>query len=257
MRQFKFVFMSLLLLCSVAFSQSVSVHNTGNVAITYIQDISPFVQNDAIGSYFVDEGKNFICGYIGNIQQNRVFPVFGDDNTTPCKDGFTYNDNINYFLHRDSKFYNLIYDINSDSPGFYSTSKFSGIGIIAVKSFQISDEIQTFNQPLCEQPVIKDYSKYECIVYKMPSNFEFNIYSKPGSLNNSFAIPSEIRNHVKIYWEVVQGNGKLYFADTSKPKYQISQRDRKSGTVLKFLLTVTPKNPNCPPVTDAVTVTLI
>lgn len=256
MRQFKFLLLALLITTSVAFTQSIQVRNTGDAAITFIQDISPFTLNDGVGAYFVKDGQNYVCGYTPSILQQRVFPVFGNDNTTICQDGYLYNQPINYFLLRDAKYYKLEFSLNSESPGYYTTKQYMGIGIIALKSIQITDELQVFSQPECGTIPPNPVSQ-QCITVALTNTFDYKIYSKPGTLNNSFAIPAEIKNHLKVYWKVIQGNGKLYFADTPKPKYQINSKDRVPGTVLKFLLTVVPKNPNCQEVTEVVTVTLI
>lgn len=258
MKQFKFLLLSLLLITSVAFSQINQVKNTGNFAIVQFQDISPFTTTDAIGSYFTTNGLNYQCGYVYSITQTPVFPIFGDDNTTVCQDGYNYNQNINFYLDRNGQYYDLDYHLSTGNAGYYSNNEYTGLGIIAVKDVTIRDKIQILPQPQCapDLPPASNALSKECITVSLSKSFEFNIYARPGVLNNSFALNSEIKNYHSVFWKVIDGKGKLYFADSPKAKYQIHSKDRKTGTQLKFLLTIIPKNPECPEVSEVVTVTL-
>ena len=159
--------------------------------------------DDFIGA-FTREGYCAGLTQITNINENQVITIFGDDNTTPEKDGFMQDEYISFKLYRpaEDKEYNLSVEYDqyiSAINGIFTDNGLSAINEILFDPTNISgitgDKINIFPNPGTGifEIIAPDVSnRYHINIYGMTGNLVFNSDTEGNTKINLSGLPKGI-----------------------------------------------------------------
>lgn len=171
------------------------IPNTGNPhgviivleANPRINDI-PIQVGDYIGAFYEDDFGELKCGgadfWTGT--ENIIFAVFGDNNETPEKDGFSYAETMHFKIYYQEN--QKDYDVTTISwdPSYYSTDKWIPLGVSSATDVAcnvIFDAYATVNEnPICIGETIDLAAN---IFIGTTGNYSYQWSSNPAGLNSA------------------------------------------------------------------------
>lgn len=115
----------------------------------------PIQYGDYIGAFYEDDNGELKCGGADfwNGTENIIFAVFGNDPSTPEKDGFSYGEVMHFkIFYQDNQ---KAYDVTSIQwdPEFYSTNIWSPLGLSAATDMICEVDFDAYasadQNPLC------------------------------------------------------------------------------------------------------------
>lgn len=110
-----------------------------------INDI-PLEPGDYIGAFFIDDNNELKCAgadfWLGD--ENIIFAIFGDDYETPEKDGFGYAEEMNFMVYSYTTHKSYDIDVTSWDPEYYSTNKWSPLGLSAMIDLQCIEDFDAY-----------------------------------------------------------------------------------------------------------------
>ncbi len=110
-----------------------------------INDI-PLVPGDYIGAFYTDEYGELKCAgadfWLGD--ENIIFAIFGNDPGTPEKDGFAYNETMHFKVYSFTTFKEYDVDLVAWNPNYYSTNRWSPLGLSAMTELQCLEEFDAY-----------------------------------------------------------------------------------------------------------------
>jgi hypothetical protein len=158
---------------------------------------------DFIGAFYTDDYGNFKCAgadyWLGD--QNIIFPIFGDDQQTPEKDGFGFAEVMHFkvFSQFTQKDYNV--DEISWDNSYSSTNKWYPMGLSAMTSLSCSVDFDVFistnNNPACIGQTVQLTAT---IFAGAPGNISYSWWSSPEGFNFDQQTVSVIPDGTTIFF---------------------------------------------------------
>ncbi|MCF8364647.1 MAG: hypothetical protein K9H16_02615, partial [Bacteroidales bacterium] len=182
--------------------------NTGNVAgviIAYEADPNingiPINQGDMIGAFFVDENGDMRCGGIIHWPDTAgiVMTVYGDDNSTPEKEGFAYAEYINYKLF--SWEYMAEFDVDQIEldPEFPSNNKWYKLALPRLLDMSCFEDLwvkaTSDIDSLCNEAVVS----FDVEVIEGAENISYNWTSIPAGFSSAAPDPQFNINETTLF----------------------------------------------------------
>ncbi len=173
-----------------------------------INDI-PINYGDYIGAFYEDDNGDLKCGgadfWTGT--ENIIFAVFGDDTSTPEKDGFGFNETMHFKIYYQDNF--KAYDVTSISwdPEYYGTNTWSPLGLSAATDVQCEVDFDAYAtvdaNPIC---IGQSINLEGHIFIETTGNYTWQWTSTPPGLNSTSQTASHTPNVTTTYFlEVSDG----------------------------------------------------
>ncbi len=158
---------------------------------------------DFIGAFYHDDNGNLKCGgadfWLGT--ENIIFAVFGNDQATPEKDGFAYNEIMYFkvFLQETQKSYDV--DLLAFDPEYSSTDHWFPLSLSSIIDFASSvtfDAYATANpNPIC----IGNTVNLEAHIFVgTTGNYSYNWSSQPPGFSNSLPECTDVPAETTTYF---------------------------------------------------------
>jgi hypothetical protein len=174
-----------------------------------INDI-PLNPGDYIGAFYTDDNNELKCAgadfWLGD--ENIIFAIFGDDNSTPEKDGFSYGEQMYFKVYSYTTLKSYDVDVTAWDPGYYSTDHWGPLGLSAMTDLQCIEEFDAYAtanpSPACFGDEVTLSAN---ILIESTGNYTYNWTSQPAGFTSTNAIGIHTPQSTTTYFlEVNDGN---------------------------------------------------
>ncbi len=174
-----------------------------NVAIRCV----PLEAGDFIGTFYIDDNGNQACG--GAVMwdgiDNQVLVAFGDDPTTPLKEGFDEEESFIWKVYYSSSGTQEVVEVEYDATLPDSDGKFHNNGLSAIISISSTFTVNAFSEP--SEICAGDLVQLKAVVNGGCPPFIYSWTSDPPGFTSSLQNPTDTPLVTTTYYVAVTNGG--------------------------------------------------
>jgi len=165
---------------------------------------------DYIGAFYTDDNNELKCGgadfWLGD--ENIIFAIFGDDPSTPEKDGFGYAEQMYFKVYSYTTLKSYDVDVTAWDPGYYGTDHWGPLGLSAMTDLQCLETFDAYASANPSPACLGDEISLSANIFvESTGNYTYNWTSEPAGFtstnSNGFHTPQTTTTY---FLEVNDGN---------------------------------------------------